>query len=41
MAPGGFGRQLPFGPFLVMGALAWMFGGWKLWELYIGFIGLK
>lgn len=37
----GFGRQLPFGPFLVMGALAWMFGGWKLWELYIGFIGLK
>ncbi|HVJ46874.1 MAG TPA: prepilin peptidase [Luteolibacter sp.] len=37
----GFGRQLPFGPFLVMGSLAWMFGGWKLWQMYVGFIGLK
>jgi leader peptidase (prepilin peptidase)/N-methyltransferase len=35
----GFGRQLPFGPFLVMGALAWMFGGWKLWEWYVSFLG--
>ena len=31
----GFGKQLPFGPFLAMGAAAWMFGGWKLWEWYI------
>ena len=31
----GFGKQLPFGPFLAMGAVAWMFGAWKLWEWYI------
>lgn len=31
----GFGRQLPFGPFLVMGSVAWMFGGWKLWQWYL------
>jgi len=30
----GFGRQLPFGPFLALGAGAWIFGGWMLWELY-------
>jgi leader peptidase (prepilin peptidase)/N-methyltransferase len=30
----GFGRQLPFGPFLAMGAAAWLFGGWMLWEMY-------
>lgn len=35
----GFGRQLPFGPFLVMGAVAWMFGGWKLWQWYMSFLG--
>ena len=35
----GFGKQLPFGPFIAMGALAWMFGGWKLWQLYMDFIG--
>ncbi|RYD65961.1 MAG: prepilin peptidase [Verrucomicrobiaceae bacterium] len=32
----GFGRQLPFGPFLILGALTWMFGGWKLAEWYFG-----
>ncbi len=31
----GFGKQLPFGPFLAMGAVAWMFGAWRLWEWYI------
>jgi leader peptidase (prepilin peptidase)/N-methyltransferase len=31
----GFGRQLPFGPFLAMGAVAWMFGAWRLWEWYL------
>lgn len=36
----GFGKQLPFGPFLAMGAAAWMFGGWKLWGWYLGFVGL-
>ncbi len=32
----GFGKQLPFGPFLAMGAMAWMFGAWHLWEWYLG-----
>ncbi|RYD43210.1 MAG: prepilin peptidase, partial [Verrucomicrobiaceae bacterium] len=31
----GFGKQLPFGPFLAMGCVAWMFGGWKLWVWYM------
>lgn len=35
----GFGRQLPFGPFLAMGSLAWAFGGWKLWAWYVEFLG--
>lgn len=35
----GFGKQLPFGPFIAMGAVAWMFGGWRLWQLYMEFIG--
>jgi leader peptidase (prepilin peptidase) / N-methyltransferase len=35
----GFGKPLPFGPFLAMGALAWMFGGWKLWQWYMEFVG--
>lgn len=30
----GFGMRLPFGPFLILGALAWMFGGWRLAEWY-------
>jgi len=35
----GFGKQLPFGPFLAMGALTWAFGGWKLWAWYLDFLG--
>lgn len=35
----GFGRQLPFGPFLAMGCLTWAFGGWKLWAWYVDFLG--
>lgn len=34
----GFGKQLPFGPFLAMGAVVWMFGGWKLWEWYFSIL---
>lgn len=35
----GFGNQLPFGPFLAMGALTWAFGGWKIWAWYLEFLG--
>lgn len=35
----GFGRPLPFGPFLCMGALIWAFGGWKLWVWYMDWLG--
>ena len=35
----GFGRQLPFGPFLALGALSWAFGGWKIWAWYVDFLG--
>lgn len=35
----GFGKQLPFGPFLAMGALTWAFGGWHLWAWYLDFLG--
>ncbi len=34
----GFGRQLPFGPFLIAGAALWMFGGWRLFAWYAGFL---
>ncbi|MDB4562650.1 prepilin peptidase [bacterium] len=30
----GFGKPLPFGPFLALGAATWLFGGWKLWQQY-------
>ena len=35
----GFGKQLPFGPYLALGAVAWMFGGWKLFAWYVQFLG--
>ena len=35
----GFGKPLPFGPFLAMGALSWVYGGWKLWAWYLDFLG--
>lgn len=35
----GFGMRLPFGPFLILGAFTWLFGGWKLAEWY--FEGLR
>lgn len=30
----GFGRPLPFGPFLALAGLTWAFGGWRIWEWY-------
>lgn len=30
----GFGRPLPFGPFLALGGLTWIFGGWQGWIWY-------
>lgn len=30
----GLGRPLPFGPFLILGTLTWMFGGWKIAQWY-------
>jgi leader peptidase (prepilin peptidase)/N-methyltransferase len=35
----GWGKPLPFGPFLAMGAVAWMFGAWRLWEWYLSTLG--
>lgn len=35
----GFGKQLPFGPFLAMGAAAWLFGAWRVWEWYMNTLG--
>ena len=35
----GFGRQLPFGPSLAVGAAVWMFGGWRLFAWYMDFLG--
>ena len=34
----GFGRHLPFGPYLVVGAVVWMFGGWRLFAWYAEFL---
>lgn len=36
----GFGIRLPFGPFIALGALTWLFGGWKLWQAYLEMVGL-
>ena len=30
----GFGKPLPFGPFLSLGAVTWALGGWRIWEWY-------
>jgi len=35
-----FGKQLPFGPYIALGATVWMFGGWRIWRLYLDFLGL-
>lgn len=35
----GFGRPLPYGPFLALAAATWLFGGWRLWQWYMEMIG--
>lgn len=35
----GFGKALPYGPFLALGAATWLLGGWRAWEWY--FEGLR
>jgi leader peptidase (prepilin peptidase) / N-methyltransferase len=35
----GFGRPLPFGPFLALGCVTWASGGWILWAWYMDFLG--
>lgn len=35
----GFGKPLPFGPFMALGALTWMFGGYKWFASYLSLIG--
>ena len=30
----GFGKPLSYGPFLALGALTWIFGGWQWWIAY-------
>jgi leader peptidase (prepilin peptidase)/N-methyltransferase len=37
----GLGRPLPYGPFLLLGGLAWIFGGWKLWQLYVDWLSFR
>lgn len=32
----GFGKPLPFGPFLALAGVTWAFGGWRIWEWYLG-----
>ena len=35
----GFGKPLPYGPFLVLAALTWLFGGWRIWQGYVEWAG--
>lgn len=37
----GFGIRLPFGPFMALGALAWMSGGWGVWQAYLELLGAR
>lgn len=30
---------IPYGPYIALAALSWMFGGYRLWETYLAFMG--
>ncbi len=34
----GFGKPVPFGPFLALAGITWAFGGWRVWEWYMGML---
>ncbi len=36
----GFGKPLPYGPFLSLGGLTWILGGYRVWEWYLSLLGL-
>jgi len=36
----GFGKPLPYGPFLALAGLTWAFGGWQIWEWYLELMGV-
>ena len=36
----GFGKPLPYGPFLAAAAVTWLFGGWRWWAWYVEQLGL-
>jgi leader peptidase (prepilin peptidase) / N-methyltransferase len=36
----GLGKPLPYGPFLALGAITWVFGGWELWAMYLRFTSI-
>ena len=33
-----FGRPLPYGPFLALGAVTWILGGWQWWQAYFSYL---
>lgn len=35
----GFGKPLPYGPFLVLAGLTWLYGGWRVWQFYLESVG--
>jgi len=35
----GFGKPLPYGPFLAMGAMSWIFGGDRIFQWYLSIVG--
>ncbi len=36
----GLGKQMPFGPSIILGAIAWIFWGEQIWNAYLDFVGV-